>query len=161
MKKVVLIVLSTLGIGLLNAQKLNDKGLYINDSENSANLFNGELFNGVLSETKNGIKSEFTVKEGVIDGPASYFYASGKLMESGSFTKGQKDQKWTRYNENGTTSAIAFYTLGKKTGTWLVFDENGKKRFEMNYLNGEKTGIWTNWDENGSVASTKDYGQVN
>lgn len=161
MKKVVILVLSVLSLGVLNAQKLNDKGLYINDNENSANLYNGELFNGILSETKNGIKSELTVKEGVVEGPATYYYASGNLMEQGMFTKGQKDQKWLRYNENGTTSAIAFYNLGKKTGTWLVYDENGKKRFEMNYTDGEKTGIWTNWDENGSVAGTKDYSHAN
>lgn len=161
MKKVVVIVLSVLGLGVLNAQKLNDKGLYINDSELTPNLFNSELFNGVISETKNGIKSELTVKEGVIDGPATYYFASGKVMETGMFTKGQKDHKWVRYNENGSTSAIAFYNLGKKTGTWLVFDETGKKRFEMNYKDGEKTGIWTSWDESGAVASTKDYSLAN
>lgn len=160
MKKVVLSVLLVLGVSLINSQSLNDKGLYINDN-NTPGLFNGELFNGVISKVQNGIKSEFTVKEGVIEGEATYYYASGMVMEKGMFAKGEKDQKWTRYNENGTVSAIAFYNLGKKTGTWLVFDENGKKRFEMNYLDGEKTGIWTNWDENGVVASTKDYSQVN
>ena len=153
MKKVVIVVLSVLSFGFLNAQTQNDKGLYI-DSD-------GELFNGTISKTQNSIKSDFNVKEGVIDGEASYYYASGQLMEKGVFTKGQKDEKWTRYNENGTTSAIAFYNLGKKTGTWLVYDENGKKRFEMNYTDGEKTGVWTNWDENGTVASTKDYSHAN
>lgn len=145
----------------MNAQKLNDKGLYVNYDEKSAILANGELFNGVVSESKDGIKSELTIKEGLVDGPANYYYASGQLMETGFFAKGQKDQKWTRYNENGTVSAIAFYALGKKTGTWLVFDENGKKRFEMNYSDGQKTGIWTSWDEAGAIVSSKNYSQVN
>lgn len=153
MKKIGFLVLSVLSLGILNAQTQNDRGLYIND--------NGSLFSGIVSKTQNDIKSDFTVKEGVIDGEANYYYASGKIMESGMFTKGQKDQKWVRYNENGTTSAIAFYNLGKKTGTWVVYDENGKKRFEMNYANGEKTGVWTNWDENGVVAGTKDYSHSN
>jgi antitoxin component YwqK of YwqJK toxin-antitoxin module len=152
MKKIVFLVLSVLGFALTQAQSLNDKGLYT-DSE-------GELFNGTITQTKSDLKSEFQVKDGMVNGEARYFYASGKLMESGTFTKGQKDQKWVRYNENGTTSAIAFYSLGKKTGTWLVFDDTGKKRFEMNYTDGEKTGIWTSWDENGAVASTKDYSKV-
>ena len=160
MKKSVLIVLSLLVFGGFQAQSLNDKGLYVNDS-NVPGLFNGELFNGVISKTTGGVKSEFTVKEGVIDGEARYYYASGKLMESGMFNKGQKDQKWVRYHENGSISAIAFYAMGKKTGTWLVYDEKGQKRFEMNYDNGEKTGVWTNWDENGAVVSTKNYTQVN
>ena len=160
MKKVVIVVLSALSFGFLNSQTQNDKGLYINDNS-TPGLFNGELFNGVISKTQNGIKSEFTVKEGVVEGEATYYYASGKVMEKGMFTKGQKDQKWVRFNENGSTSAIAFYNVGKKTGTWLVFDETGKKRFEMNYTDGEKTGVWTNWDENGAVAGTKDYSHAN
>lgn len=161
MKKMILVALSVMSFGFANAQKLNDKGLYVNDNENSAILFNSDLFNGVISETKDGIKSELTIKEGVVDGTAKYFYASGNLMETGTFTKGQKDQKWVRFNENGSTSAVAFYNLGKKTGTWLVYDDNGKKRFEMNYTDGEKTGVWTNWDETGAIASTKDYTKVN
>ena len=82
-------------------------------------------------------------------------------METGSFDNGKKDQKWLRYTENGSISAVAFYSLGKKTGTWLVFDDKNNKRFEMNYNNGEKTGVWTSWDENGLVANTKDYSQTN
>lgn len=153
MKKVVFLVLSVLSLSLLTAQTQNDKGLYI-DSD-------GELFNGIVTQTQNELRSEFQVKEGIIDGEAKYFYASGKLMETGTFTKGQKDQKWIRFNENGATSAVAFYNLGKKTGTWLVFDDNGKKRFEMNYMDGEKTGTWTSWNETGAVVSTKDYSKLN
>ncbi|MBL7912318.1 MAG: toxin-antitoxin system YwqK family antitoxin [Bacteroidia bacterium] len=149
MKKLVVIVLSVLITGVTNAQIQNEKGLYI-DSE-------GNLFNGTIEKTVNAVKTDFTVKEGVVNGEATYYYASGNKMETGMFTNGQKDQKWTRFNENGTVSAIAFYNVGKKTGTWLVYDETGKKRFEMNYNNGEKSGVWTNWDETGAVASTKNY----
>ncbi|MEI8136220.1 MAG: toxin-antitoxin system YwqK family antitoxin [Bacteroidota bacterium] len=153
MKKLVLVVASVLSLNFLNAQTQNDKGLYI-DSE-------GSLFNGTIEKIQNSIKTDYTVKDGIVNGEATYYYASGNKMETGTFTNGQKDQKWIRFNENGTIAAIAFYSLGKKTGTWLVYDENGKKRFEMNYDNGSKTGIWTNWDENGAVASTKDYSHVN
>jgi antitoxin component YwqK of YwqJK toxin-antitoxin module len=149
MKKLAVVIALIVSFGFLSAQTLNDKGLYI-DSE-------GNLFNGTIEKTQNSIKTDYTVKDGVINGEANYYYASGKKMETGAFTNGLKDQKWMRFNENGTTSAIAFYTLGKKTGTWLVFDESGKKRFEMNYSNGEKIGVWTNWDENGAIASTKNY----
>lgn len=160
MKTTGLILILMLGLHSVQGQTLNGKGLYI-DNSSEAGLFSGRLFNGVITNTQNGIKSELTVKEGVVDGPASYYYVSGKLMESGSFVNGQKDQKWIRYNENGSVSAIAFYHLGKKTGTWLVYDDSGKKRFEMNYTDGEKTGVWTSWDENGVVMNTKDYSQAN
>lgn len=159
MKKLALLSLLALGLGM-HAQTLNEQGLYVdNDSDNA--LFSGKLFNGVISKTQDGIKSELTVKEGVVEGPANYYFASGQLMESGMFSKGQKDQKWIRYSETGSIHAVAFYNLGKKTGTWLVFDDKGNKRYEMNYENGEKTGTWTSWDENGAVASTKNYGQLN
>lgn len=153
MKKVGLIILAVLSINFFNAQQLNEKGFYVDKT--------GELFNGIITSVKEGIKSEINIKDGVANGEATYFFASGKVMESGMFSEGKKDQKWIRYNENGTTSAIAFYNIGKKTGTWLVYDENGKKRFEMNYNNGDKTGMWTNWDENGVVVNTKNYGISN
>jgi antitoxin component YwqK of YwqJK toxin-antitoxin module len=149
MKKLSFILLVVLSFGLLNAQQINGKGLYVTSD--------GVLFNGVITSHVNDVKFKLTVKEGIVAGDAEYFYASGKLMEIGTFTDGKKDQKWTRYNENGSISAVAFYTLGKKTGTWLVYDDTGKKRFEMNYNNGEKTGTWTNWDENGMVVNTKNY----
>ena len=153
MKKLAIAVLSVLSFSFFNAQTQNSQGLYI-DSE-------GELFSGTISKTQDNIKCEMNVTAGVVSGTANYYYASGKLMESGTFTKGVKDQKWIRYNENGTTSAIAFYNLGKKTGTWVVFDEKGGKRFEMNYTDGNKSGVWTSWDESGVVANTKDYSKVN
>lgn len=153
MKKLILSLASLLLLGFSSAQTLNDKGLYI-DGE-------GELFSGTISQEQNNTKSQFSVKEGVIEGEASYFYASGKLMESGYFTKGQKDQKWTRYSENGGIIAIGFYKLGKKDGTWLVFDESGKKRFEMTYADGQKSGVWTSWDEQGKELSKADYTKVN
>ncbi|MDZ4665415.1 MAG: hypothetical protein SGJ15_11095 [Bacteroidota bacterium] len=136
-----------------NAQSLNEKGLYI-DSE-------GNLFSGAITAMNNNVKSEMEVKDGVINGKATYFFASGKIMEAGMMTSGMKDGQWTRYNESGITSAIGFYSAGKKSGTWIVYDEAGKKRMEMNYSNGEKAGTWTSWDENGAVASTKSYGGAN
>lgn len=136
-----------------NAQSLNEKGLYM-DSE-------GNLFSGVITSVNNNVKSEMEVKDGIISGKATYFFASGKVMEAGMMANGNKDGQWTRYNENGITSAIGFYSAGKKSGTWIVFDEAGKKRMEMNYSNGEKTGTWTSWDESGAVASTKVYGGAN
>lgn len=153
MKKLFFLLLTASSIGFLSAQVQNENGLYV-DSE-------GELLSGLISTTHNNLKAELTVKNGVINGEATYYYASGAKMESGTFTNGQRDQKWTRYNEQGQISAIAFYNLGKKAGTWLVFDDKGNKRFEMNYNDGEKTGVWTSWDENGAVASTKDYSKLN
>ena len=153
MKNLSIVFIALFSYHFISAQQLNNNGLYTGSD--------GELFTGVMEANNNGVKSRISIKEGVVDGGAEYFYASGKLMETGLFKEGKKDDKWTRYNENGTISAVGFYNLGKKAGTWTVFDESGKKRFEMNYSDGEKSGIWTNWDENGVVITTKDYSKSN
>lgn len=152
MKKLVLSLVALVVIGGVNAQQLNEKGLYI-DSE-------GELFTGTISSVNNKIKSELAVKNGNISGTANYYYDSGNLMESGTFENGQKDKQWTYFSEGGTILATANYSLGKKTGAWIVYDQSGKKRFEMNYNNGDKIGVWTNWNENGDILSTKSYATI-
>jgi antitoxin component YwqK of YwqJK toxin-antitoxin module len=155
MKTIKLILFFIAIVGFTSAQvKQNDKGLYANAD--------GSLYTGTLETDENGAKkSVIEVKDGQINGEAKYFYASGKLMETGMFENGQKSGKWIRYNESGSMIGLAAYKLGKKDGTWLVWDDNGKKRFEMTYKNGEKTGVWNQWDEKGEVLASKDYGQVN
>jgi antitoxin component YwqK of YwqJK toxin-antitoxin module len=155
MKKLSVILGLLLLTVLVKAQvKQNENGLYAN--------VDGSLYTGVLETEENGVKkSVFAVQNGEINGEAKYYYASGKLLEIGSFEKGNKNGKWIRYNEAGLIIGIASYNLGKKDGTWIVWDDHGKKRFEMNYKMGEKTGIWFNWDENGQLLSQKDFGQMN
>jgi antitoxin component YwqK of YwqJK toxin-antitoxin module len=155
MKKLRIILGFLLLTGLVEAQvKQNDNGLYANAD--------GSLYSGVLETEESGIKKSLIhVEAGQLNGEAKYYYASGKLMEVGSFEKGAKNGKWIRYNESGVMIGVASYRLGKKDGTWLVWDDSGKKRFEMNYKAGEKTGVWYNWDENGQLLSQKDFSQVN
>ena len=135
------------------AQTKNSNGLYVNNE--------GELYTGIISEVQNDLRSDFQVKDGLLAGEARFYYANGKLMETGNYDKGQKNDKWIRYNESGTILAVAFYNLGKKTGAWIVYDENGNKRCELKYTDGQKTGIWTSWDAQGMVTSTKDYTKIN
>lgn len=138
-----------------NAQvKQNADGLYVNA--------NGSVFSGTLENKDNGNKtSDIEIKNGLANGEATYFYASGNIMEKGSFENGQKEGKWERFNENGLTIGLAAYSAGKKNGTWVVWDDNGKKRFEMHYTMGEKTGTWMNWNENGELISSKAFNLAN
>jgi antitoxin component YwqK of YwqJK toxin-antitoxin module len=152
MKKLILIVALSL-TGMLSAQTLNDKGIYVDEE--------GQPFNGIVAKTQDGIRSDYSVKNGVVNGPAHYYYASGAKMETGMFLEGQRNDKWIRFTEKGNISAIAFYKAGKKDGTWIVFDDNGKKILEMNYSNGAKSGIWSQWDANGQLISTKDFSKLN
>ena len=80
MKKLAVIIASMVSFGFLSAQTLNDKGLYV-DKE-------GNLFTGTIEKTQNSVKTDYTVKDGVINGEATYYYASGNKMETGTFTNG-------------------------------------------------------------------------
>ncbi len=152
MKTILLSVFVTLLCSASYSQSQNADGLFV-DAD-------GALFTGTIKKMQNETRVELAVKEGKAEGPAFYYYSSGKLMEAANFSAGEKHGKWIRYTEQGSISAVAFYNLGKKTGTWLVYDEQGNKRFEMTYNDGVKSGIWTNWDEKGEVVSTKDYGKL-
>jgi antitoxin component YwqK of YwqJK toxin-antitoxin module len=152
MKTLRMLALTLIPAAGFYAQTLNNDGLYVGPD--------GTLYSGRITRMQNETRVELTVKNGQAEGPAFYFYPSGKLMETGSFAANQKNDKWVRYTEKGNISAIAFYSAGKKSGTWLVYDETGNKRFEMQYREGEKAGIWTSWDETGKVVSTKDYSKA-
>jgi antitoxin component YwqK of YwqJK toxin-antitoxin module len=148
MKKFLFFAVMVMAIGL-SAQTKNTAGLYVDE--------NNQIFSGSISSVSEGIKSVLTVVNGEVNGEAMYYDTNGKLIESGSFYKGVKNDKWVRYSSTGAIHAIAFYNMGKKHGTWLVYDDAGKKRMEMMYENGEKTGTWFTYDESGEVASSKNY----
>lgn len=155
MKKVGLVlgIVLLLVLGAKAQVALNEKGFYCNK--------NGSYFTGALQLDENGERSVLEIKEGQAQGAANYFYASGKLMETGFFENGLKSGKWLRYNENGTTVALALFNVGKKNGTWICWDDKGNKTFEMHYTNGDKTGTWFNWDSSGQLLSSKDFGNGN
>ena len=134
--------------------KKNDAGLYV-DAD-------GRLYTGELENKEDGVITwETTIVAGLPQGDATYYYKTGKMMETGYFQAGKMDGKWLRYNENGVLIGLAIYKDGKKDGTWMVWDDKGKKRFETHYNNGDKIGVWSNWDENGALIASKDYSHVN
>ncbi len=155
MKKL-LLLLAFLGVSSLNAQTIkSENGVYVTNT--------GELYTGLLTNSdENGVKkSEITIKDGKPDGESVYFYANGKVMETGNYKAGLKAGLWIRFNESGNKTAIANYLDGKKNGTWIVWDDKGVKRFEMTYQNGEKSGTWYNWDERGELVATTNYSSGN
>ncbi len=153
MKKLLAFLLLFFVQDLITGQTVNSNGLYVNDK--------GKLFSGIVKSTENGVQAEYSVINGVLEGNAKFYYAGGKLMESGMYAAGLKNDKWIRYTEAGSVSAIAFYKQGKKSGTWVVYGDNGNKRCELNYTDGQKSGIWTSWNEEGQITESKDYSKLN
>jgi antitoxin component YwqK of YwqJK toxin-antitoxin module len=123
---------------------------------------NGELFSGqYFSYFENGSKkSSLSISDGMINGAVTYFFADGKIMETGNYSNNEKDGAWIRWDSEGNKTAEAFFVSGKKNGLWMVWDSKGIKRYEMTYVMGEKTGIWYMWDENGKLIGEKNYGSI-
>ncbi len=63
----------------------------------------------------------------------SYYFQSGKLMETGSFLNGKLNGTWLTFNEAGFKTAEAFYKEGEKIGEWKIFDELGALRYKITY----------------------------
>lgn len=154
MKK--LLVIASMAIGIFaNAQTIkSEDGLYKEDGQ----LYSGPL---VVTNSDGSKKSEATVKDGALDGKATYFYENGEVMEQGNYIAGAKAGLWIRYNTAGIKISEGSYNNGKKNGTWIVYDDNGNKVFQMAYKDGEKTGTWEQLDGHGVVIKTMSYGNLN
>ena len=74
---------------------------------------------------------------------------TGKIR--GSFIKGKKHGKWTRYYNNGKLFSISNYYLGLKNGEWVTFNKNGQYIEKGKYKNNLEDGHWVRFFENGEV----------
>lgn len=147
---IVLAVIST-GVSAQDVKVVN--GLYCKD---------GAAYTGNV-ETDNAdgsLKSLMTVVDGKLQGPAIFYYPSGKVMETGSYVASQKSGLWVRNAENGVKIGEGSYFNGQKHGKWLVWDDKGQKRFEMEYINGQKANTWYSWDEKGDLVATTSYDKM-
>ncbi|MFT5336995.1 MAG: antitoxin component YwqK of YwqJK toxin-antitoxin module [Sphingobacteriales bacterium] len=102
------------------------------------------------------VEAEYTFKNGVPDGPVSFFNKEGNKTESGAFTKGKKNGTWEKFH-NGDRVGIANYTNGKKDGEWKIYDTTGVLRYEMYFKKGQKVGTWKMYDEAGALTSEKEF----
>ena len=119
----------------------------------------GTFFSGIYAEYEDGVMvSQLTVNNGLLNGNAVYYFASGAIRIQGSYRFGQRDGKWVEFNNLGQLATISYYNNGQKDGKWEIWDLDGNKRFEMYYNNGEKVGTWKMWNDQGQL-TTKEYGQ--
>lgn len=83
-----------------------------------------------------GQKAEGELKDGLRQGPWTFFYDGGKKAASGEYRAGMKEGPWTFWHENGQKAAEGAYRGGLKEGAWLEYDENGQKASEKLYRGG-------------------------
>ena len=84
-------------------------------------------------------QTQETYKDGVIDGPCEYYFASGQLGEKGTYANGKKEGPWVSYHDNGQLSWKGEYKNGKKEGPWESYNDDGQSdEFTGTYKNDVK-----------------------
>lgn len=145
----ILICSLVLGLSAQNSDVTIENGKYY--------AADGLLFTGVYEEYDEGrLVSQLNVREGELEGSASYFHLNGQLKESGMYNNGHKTGEWQQFNDVGLLVGVASFDSDLKHGKWIIWDDEGNIRFEMFYNKGQKTGVWRMWDEDGNETS-KDF----
>lgn len=146
MKKILMIMLMSFGIGMVSVAQGNyqDNGVY---TSNEGMPLNGEI------EVKNDqgiLEQKITFKNGLLHGPIISYNTDGSVRETGMYKKGLKSGQWMQLDEKGNKVAIAFYEDGLKHGRWYFWSPTGKIAFELEYVKGVAV-TKRQFDENGEV----------
>lgn len=81
---------------------------------------NNNLYTGTYTSTdENGAKkSTLEIKEGKAHGVVTYFYASGKVMEKGSFVNGEKNRRMVTLERRRTKNCTSI--LQRRQKRWFM-----------------------------------------
>lgn len=96
------------------------------------------------------IESEYTLKDGAINGLAKAFYTNGQEKVVSSFVNGKKQGSSKEYDEYGSLTAEYNYLNGEPTGVYKIY-ENNKLKIVGGFLNGEKNGAFKIYDSEGRI----------
>ncbi len=126
-------------------------------------IFSCENKNKEASDKK--IKEQVKVKDEnlveVKNGIFTEWYPGKKQIKfkGGQDELGNRDGKWSFYDENGTELSFTLFSHGKKEGFSLVKYPNGNIRYVGEYQNDKMVGIWTTYDQKGNKISEKNWGK--
>ncbi len=119
-----------------------------------------EPFNGIWSDSLNGMKIKFDVVNGKKNGKFETFYPNGNPQMSGYLKNNRNEGEWKYYYEDGTVESYGNFVNDKPEGKWYWFYPDSTLRETGYYHMGEKDSIWKSYDEAGylkdSVVVTSD-----
>jgi len=105
-------------------------------------------------------RSEYTMKNGKMNGILTVFYHNGTIKKKGNFTNGKANGAFTEYDEQGNITAKYSMKNGLKNGL-LKFYEDNKISYSTTYSNDYKNGQYIKYyynDDEGELF-LKQYGQ--
>ena len=89
-------------------------------------------------------------------GEWEYYNSVGRLTVNGNFNaSGNRDGKWTWFNQFGKISETAGYVDGKLKGEVLRYYENGKLEIDANYKDGNLDGEYRYYNNRGALTQKK------
>jgi antitoxin component YwqK of YwqJK toxin-antitoxin module len=96
------------------------------------------------------LESEYTLKDGKINGTAKAYFTNGQVKVVSNFVSGTKQGVSKEYDESGNLTAEYNYVNGEPNGIYKIF-ENGKLKMTGGLLNGEKNGLFKIYDDEGRI----------
>jgi antitoxin component YwqK of YwqJK toxin-antitoxin module len=85
------------------------------------------------------------------------YYDDGRLRAEGRYNKDVREGAWRFYHPDGATEQEGIYTNGKPEGDWRWYYPGGQVLREESYYNGLLDGLMTEYDESGNVITKGGY----
>jgi len=85
-------------------------------------------------------KSRFSLKEGKMEGPATWWYENGNRQLECNYADSVLNGPFTRYFQNGRKQEETNYVSGKKEGNSLTWFADGKPESSISFFKGIENG---------------------
>ncbi len=143
---------------------------------------NGKIIasGGFINDTPVGIHREYTDKQSVIkvkeydnagqiisDGITDdkgqkdeywkFYYQDGKIRSEGNFRSNRREGVWKFYLPDGQLEQTGSYKNGLEDGLWTWYYKDGSLRREENYYRGKEDGLSVEYDKSGNVIARGEY----
>jgi antitoxin component YwqK of YwqJK toxin-antitoxin module/tetratricopeptide (TPR) repeat protein len=102
------------------------------------------------------LQAEGLFKNNTLNGDWTFYDGNGRKISEGFYSKkGEKENKWTWYHDNGNIKEIAIYKGGKTTGENKLYYHNGKPYIMTISKNGEFDGEYKYYLKQGGLKQKK------
>jgi antitoxin component YwqK of YwqJK toxin-antitoxin module len=88
------------------------------------------------------VMKEETYREGDLTGVANEYYEDGKLKERSQYAGGKHDGSANTYWPTGKHKEQGGYRVGKKNGLWIFYHGNGMLHMKGQFQEDNQTGPW-------------------
>ena len=96
-------------------------------------------------------KEQFSIENGILEGPYSRFYDNGRLREEGNFSKGKMQGIIYYYYPNGQLKRITNYQFGIKNGEMVEYWSNGMMFAQFLFKNDRENGKQIIYSRTGNI----------